>query len=230
MATIEEHQLSEGLSSVEREFLNKAVAPSTRMNYDRYWKSWVEWCLVQSPPVNPLVRDPKSIVRFLLSRQQMKKKSLMVLRAALGSVFNFLDPASTPLAEEKLIRQFFAAKRRTEFVMPRFHDEIWDTDDVVTLLQAWGPSEDLSLEKLQKKVVVLLCLATFWRPRSDIARIMWKDVHRHEDAEGNLQGMTLVARFCKETTGKASKLGVLENWNLCPTRNLFLFKERLLLN
>ena len=39
--------------------------------------------------------------------------------------------------------------------------------------------------------------------------------------------MTLVARFCKETTGKASKLSVLEEYMLCPVQNMYMFKSRL---
>ena len=187
---------------------------------------WAEWCLIQVPPVNPLVADPQKLVRFFMSKKHLKKKTLIIIRAALASVFSFLAPQDTPIAELRMVKQFFTAKRKTEFVLPRMLDEIWDTQLVVDHLRTWGNSEDLPIAKLQHKVIMLICLATFWRPRSDVARLEVRDIHFHQDPDCNLTGMTLVARFSKETTGKASKIGKIGDPQVCPVSNLFLFMDR----
>ncbi|KAI8640184.1 hypothetical protein BD408DRAFT_323630, partial [Parasitella parasitica] len=65
-------------------------------------------------------------------------------------------------------------------------------------------------------------VATMWRPRSDIGTLQFRDL-TFSQQEGNLIGLTIISRAPKETYSKSSKLGVIEDEEICPVRTLFIF-------
>ncbi|KAI8142008.1 hypothetical protein BJV82DRAFT_579930 [Fennellomyces sp. T-0311] len=153
MAVIKFWQTRQGLTEEEQDFLNKSVAKSTTEMYNGYWKKWAEWCLKQVPPYDPLNKDDKQVVQFLMTRKHQKQRTLNLIRSALASVFQYVATDGVPLAEQPLTKQFFQAKRKTEFSLPRMLDEIWDTQLVVDHMREWKNSNDLPLQQLQKKHV-----------------------------------------------------------------------------
>ncbi|KAG1175043.1 hypothetical protein G6F70_004829 [Rhizopus microsporus] len=73
-------------------------------------------------------------------------------------------------------------------------------------------------------MLVLLTVATMWRPRSDLGNLQHRVV-TFVEFEGNIIGATLVARQPKEMQPKASKIGITMNENLCPVRTLHAFNQ-----
>ncbi|KAG1438292.1 hypothetical protein G6F56_012699 [Rhizopus delemar] len=63
-------------------------------------------------------------------------------------------------------------------------------------------------------------MATMWRPRSDIGKLQHQDILFVQDDEGKLKGVTLKAREQKEIESKESKLGTIEETNICPVQSL----------
>ena len=87
---------------------------------------------------------------------------------------------------------------------------------------AWGLTTALPLERLQVKLVVLLCLSTMWRPRSDIGRLLLDDVMIDQ------HGLTLTTREPKEGKFKKSRLEELQvdNQEFCPVYTMKIFLNK----
>jgi hypothetical protein len=135
-----------------------------------------------------------------------------------------------PITNQPIIQDFFAAKRRSEIKIPSTQQlETWDTNKMTLFLKShWADSDKLSLYYLQQKIVALLCLATMAKPRSDIGRLQARDIHFNftTDNSESLTGVTIHFREPKETQVKTSRLGVIEDSQLCPVTTLFLFLNK----
>ncbi|ORE00907.1 hypothetical protein BCV72DRAFT_283045, partial [Rhizopus microsporus var. microsporus] len=93
------------------------------------------------------------------------------------------------------------------------------------MIVGWGTIDSLPLDKLQQKTLLLVTMATMWRPRSDIGKLQFRDVHFQYDTTGTLVGTTVIARSPKESESKSSKLGALNSKELCPVYHLWYFCE-----
>lgn len=67
-------------------------------------------------------------------------------------------------------------------------------------------SNNLQLDNLQRKPLLLLVLSTIGRPRSDAGKFQYRDVHFQHDEDG-ITGVTILARQPKKITSKSSKVG-----------------------
>lgn len=73
-----------------------------------------------------------------------------------------------------------------------------------------SPSTRLSLYDLQQKLVLLLCLHTLWRPRSDIGRLQFRDtILRYSKTDHSVAGVVLHIRIPKEAQQKTMYLGLV---------------------
>jgi hypothetical protein len=77
---------------------------------------------------------------------------------------------------------------------------------VAILVGNRGATNQLTLDQLQKKTLVLLTATAIWRPRSDLRSLQHEDVISIE-FEGKIIGATLIARQSIEFKPKAGKLG-----------------------
>ncbi|EPB81870.1 hypothetical protein HMPREF1544_11384 [Mucor circinelloides 1006PhL] len=77
------------------------------------------------------------------------------------------------IAENPDIIAFLRAKRQCTRSISKLVDlKNWDTDILTPYIQQrFSPLANLSLYNLQQKLILLLCLHTMWRPRSDIDRL-----------------------------------------------------------
>ncbi|KAF7729994.1 hypothetical protein EC973_003407 [Apophysomyces ossiformis] len=80
----------------------------------------------ENPQLDPLKLDEKDMISFLLSMNKHKRCTLNGYPSALATIFAVLHPSDKPLTDGKLLRQFFQAMKKMEFVLPRVSDEIWD--------------------------------------------------------------------------------------------------------
>jgi hypothetical protein len=77
--------------------------------------------------------------------------------------------------------------------------ETWDTDLMVKFVKKnWAQDSLLNLEELQLKTVVLICLATMARPRSDVGRLRMMDIRFKFKEETELEGAVLHFRIPNE--------------------------------
>ena len=98
------------------------------------------------------------------------------IRSSVTSVWKIIHPKEIPIAEQPLIAEFFAAKRKTEIFIPKPEQLMtWDTDLLVQYInQTWPVNSNITLHNLQLKTLILLCLATMGRRRSDLGRLQYK--------------------------------------------------------
>ncbi|CEG70765.1 hypothetical protein RMATCC62417_06603 [Rhizopus microsporus] len=132
------------------------------------------------------------------------------------------------IASNVIIQGFFQAKLKTVVKLPQQAQiETWYlsilTDYIAT---NFSDNTSLTIDKLQQKTVLLLCIATMWRPRSDIGTLQAWDVHFKFDKDTNPTGATLFIRAPKEAQQKHSALGTLSEKSMCPVFTLFAFMEK----
>ncbi|KAI7858358.1 hypothetical protein BDC45DRAFT_433875, partial [Circinella umbellata] len=147
--------------------------------------------------------------------------------SAIAFVINELYPKETPLAEDVGIKNFFKAKLHTDMKLPNIYQETWDVQQVITVIKKWETNEKLDIKKLQEKAVVLLYIASMWRPHSDVVRIQWQDVHFQQTINGTVTGMIIIARNPKEIKSKMSKIRIIKDEQVYPVRAMWDFKERI---
>ena len=64
------------------------------------------------------------------------------------------------LGKLRLDSAFFKARKRTRSKLPNRNQEIFDIDPILVLVENRSATKDLPLDKIQKKTLVLLTIAT----------------------------------------------------------------------
>jgi hypothetical protein len=129
-----------------------------------------------------------------------------------------------------LIKDYFAAERNTEVIIPTIQKlGTWDVNIMISHMKKKKYNKQLQLQELQRKSAILLCIATMWRPRSDIGRLQLRDITFK--FENNIQSskpssVTIHSRQPKEAQIKSIQLGILEDTTICPVLTLFQFKKQ----
>jgi hypothetical protein len=176
---------------------------------------------------DPLEFNPNMVTTWLEEHSLYSPSYLNNMRSSLASVYTITHPEETPLADQKVIRAFFQARRHQEPIRLGSTEEIWDISLITNMVKSWGSTRRLSLSRLQDKVILLLCIATMWRPRSDVGNLQFQDVKWLRDKTEKIVGVQLMARQPKETNQKTTTLSALSNnSNLCPVLSLRHFVER----
>ncbi|KAG1143259.1 hypothetical protein G6F37_007041 [Rhizopus arrhizus] len=198
MAVINDYRKENGIGQEAMEYLNQKIRQSTQRAYDNGWNHWVTWCI--SNKKDPCHYDPKDVLSFLLENQKYSSTHLNTLRSAIASVFTVIHPSAKPIADQPLIKDFFSAKRRSEVKIPS-QQQLF-TWDITILLQyiktRLSPTKDITLQGLQVKTILLLCVATMWRPRSDIGQLQHRDINITQDQQGKYRAI-IHARAPKES-------------------------------
>ncbi|CEG78227.1 hypothetical protein RMATCC62417_12865 [Rhizopus microsporus] len=226
MAVIRKHQGKGWMDEATGKFLAQAIRKSTNDTYSRHWENWANWCFSENPRRDPTEYDPNLVLKHLVSIQGYSSQHLNVMRSTLASVFRIIHSSKSDIAEHRLIQQFFQARKRTKNKLPNVCEEVFDINPLLQMVNDWGNTENLSLDQLQRKSLVLLAIATMWRPRPDLGCLQYRDVSFIE-LNNQLLGVTLIARTPKEVKPKASKLDQGKYQNLCPVRTLKAFVQRI---
>ncbi|KAG0758209.1 hypothetical protein G6F16_010446 [Rhizopus arrhizus] len=160
------------------EFLSHAHRKNTHRVYNSGWKKWITWCAAQNPIVLPEDYDVKNVLMFLKSNSHFSYQYLDGLHSSIASVFKILHPDQVPIANRDCIIEFFKAKKHKEILIPEKHRlQTWDTVLLTVFIKReWPYQKDINLYDLQQKTVILMCLITMDRPRSDVGRLQYRDV------------------------------------------------------
>ncbi|KAG1036148.1 hypothetical protein G6F43_013106 [Rhizopus delemar] len=226
LALISNKWTSDGISKRTQEFFLKANRYNTHRAYNGIWKKFSHWCQKQIPVQDPEEYNVSNVLSFLMEHNRLSVQTLNGYRSAIASVYSQLHPNQPPLASQPEITMFFKAKKDTEIRIPTVDKlETWDINILILYIRKeLAPSNILPLGQLQLKVILLMCINTMWRPRSDVGRIQWRDV-QFTLTNGVPDTVWLHIRQPKETNTKSIQLGVIQEEDLCFVRNLFRFME-----
>ncbi|KAG1032972.1 hypothetical protein G6F25_010875 [Rhizopus arrhizus] len=233
LEVIEANKKNNGLDEDVLKFLRNATRKRTHQLYNRGWSLWSKWCQDQHPKINPLEYEEQNVVKFLVSQKQYSSQYLNVLRSSIASVFKVIHKNKPPIAQQPLVQEFFSAKRRSEVTLPTKQKvETWDLDILLQhMVKKFEDNDSLTLEELQEKVILLLCISSMWRPRSDIGTLQLRDIEFSFENEGSstsqqVTGVTIHIREPKEAQTKTTRLGVLKVSHMCPVVCLYSFISR----
>ncbi|KAG1451636.1 hypothetical protein G6F56_008034 [Rhizopus delemar] len=207
MALINNSWKNFGLNLETSQFLAKATRASTHKAYNNGWNRWATWCSEQTPRINLEEYNTKNILEYLMQHNHLSYQYLNGLRSAIASVFKHIHPTQPAIASQPEIVTFFKAKRDSEIRIPQWHQlETWDINILIVYIRSnLSPTSGLDLRSLQLKVMLLMCINTMWRPRSDIGRIQFRDVNlkfkQESSSKGisNIEGVILHIRHPKES-------------------------------
>ncbi|KAG1437480.1 hypothetical protein G6F56_013082 [Rhizopus delemar] len=177
LAIINNYRLQDGITADTIKYLNQKTRQSTHKAYDNGWNHWVSWCKQQQPPYKPLDYDAKTVLKFLQTSKDYSSTHLNTLRSSIASVFSVIHSDKPPIAEQSLIKEFFTAKRNSEVKIPTEQQSAtWDLSILVDYIKHHlSPTDELNLDQLQLKTILLICIATMWRPRSDIVFVFMQE-------------------------------------------------------
>ncbi|KAI9325121.1 hypothetical protein BD770DRAFT_450178, partial [Pilaira anomala] len=196
LAIINNKRLQDGLDQETIDYLNK------------------KWCKQQEPNLIFTNYEPKNVLLFLQHNHNFSRTHFNTLRSSIASVFAVLHADHLPIAEQPLIKDFFVAKRNSDVRIPNEQQLVtWDISILFEYVkQHLSLTSSLSLEQVQLKTILLLCMATMWRPRSDIGRLQYRDVilKKNED----VSSIRIHARIPKEGQVKSITLGQNEDEDL----------------
>jgi hypothetical protein len=134
--------------------------PSTKAQYNIYLEKWVIFCKGKNiPRRKPSIHQ---IILFLtmLFNQGLSYSAINTARSALSS---FVDNSGeTPVGASATVCRHLRAIYNANPPKARY-TEMWDVNTVLILLKKWYPNEQLDIQKLTFKTLMLLALVTAQR-------------------------------------------------------------------
>ena len=89
-----------------------------------------------------------------------------------------------------------------------------------------GPSDDLSLEQLQLKTLVLLAVTSMWRIQSVYWLVTMARCHVNLGQDGKPTNLSLLSKLPKESQAKVSHIGIIQVLNMYPVHTAYMFIQR----
>lgn len=130
-----------------------SLAPSTVKQYTCPLRDW--WSFCQKHQVSPFSPKAKEVFEFLAEELKAAGSfsTLNTSRSAVSLV------SCNAIGDDPLVKWF--CKGASALKSPRSrYDHIWDFAPVISKLESYFPHEDLPLEKITKKLVLLLALGS----------------------------------------------------------------------
>ncbi len=127
----------------------------TRRQYECYLKRWYHSCTVDK--IDPLDPGLNYILDFLLKayKQGLSYSTMGTIRSALSAIIT-ID--SKPLGQHPTIVTFMRAVFQERPSLPKVMT--WEVNDVFTYLKTLSPVNELNLEQLTKKTLMLMAILT----------------------------------------------------------------------
>lgn len=136
-----------------------SLSEATIKQYSKPLSNW--WSFCQSFAVCPFSPDPRQVLSFLNQELNTSRSyaSINTTRSAVSLI------SSNEIGSHPLIKRFCRGVGILRPPKPRY-EYIWDPAPVISKLGLLYPHESLSLEKVTKKLVLLLALATGQRTQT----------------------------------------------------------------
>ena len=215
--SIRKSEAHKGLSEKSQFILEKAERPHTRKSYESAWRQFCNWCAKQR-------LDPNSYsicngINYLTELAETKPKSVFTHRSAISKTWKLMFPELPAFGEEELTKQVTRAVRQLNPKIPPSNKESWSIEKVLEHCESIS-NDTASLKELSSKLAVLISLATFCRPRSDLSRIRLAQLEWEENAA------TMVVTQPKEGDYKKMTIYKCSDEAICPFRCLEKYVQR----
>lgn len=127
------------------------LAPSTIKQYTRPLRSW--WYFCQARQITPFAPEVKNVLDYLAEELKAagSYSTLNTSRLAVSLV------SINAIEEDPLVKGFCKGASVLKLPRPRY-DHMWDPAPVIAKLASYYSHEELSLERLSKKLALLLAL------------------------------------------------------------------------
>ena len=130
-------------------------------------------------------------------------------------------------------RIFLQQRKELKLFFPR--DSNWKHGTLTSSFNIWWKTTAIMTLyrylNCKKKAILLRCIATMWRPRSDISALQARDIefsyiNKWSSTTQIVTGITLHIHQPKENQSKVTKLGTISLSHLCPVRTTFEFMNK----
>ena len=210
--------LSEGASKL----LLASRRQKTEKSYDSLFRKWLGWCNERGN--DPISGDVHEVVNFLadLFQQGYQYRSLNSYRSAISSVHEKVD--GYEIGQHPLVIRLTKGAFHERPPQPRY-SETWDVSKVTLYLVSIGNNENLSINELTCKTVMLMALT---RP-SRLADLAILDLdYRKFSPEGVTFMPTKLAKQSKQSKPLTEFFFPVFPGNklLCPVTTLRAYEDR----
>lgn len=138
------------------EVMIASLSDNSIKQYDVCLKKWYNFC--SNNNLDLFDTTISHVIDFLMQvfDNGAKYSTLNTYRSALSLILD------KKIGDDDTIKRFFKGIFRLRPSLPKYNIT-WDTNIVLNFLSTWYPNEDLSLEKISKKLLTLLALVTAHR-------------------------------------------------------------------
>lgn len=133
-----------------------SLSPATLKQYNTTYKAW--WTFCKTHKLDIYTASVPQVVQFLTQRFEANAgySTLNTDRSALSTLI------SAKIGNDDRVTRFLKGVYRLRPTLPRY-SETWDPSKVLNFLSTWPDNKELSLEKLTKKLAILLALTSAQR-------------------------------------------------------------------
>ena len=145
-----------GLSPTTWTTMSASWSPSTQKQYACALSKWARFISLNNvPPTSPSADQCLCFFQSMFE-QGASYGSINATRSFLSA---FVKIDNMPAGEHPLITRFLKGVSNLRPSRPRY-TQTWDPSGVLLFLKAWGPTDELPLDKLTKRLLLTFLLAT----------------------------------------------------------------------
>lgn len=191
-----------------------SLSNNTVSQYGTSLKSW--WLFCDTNNIDPYEGSNQDVLRFLLDQFNNKKVSYGTLNCHRSALSLLLS--SNNIGSDNLIKRLLKGAFKLKPSGPRY-SSTWDPQLVLNLVSTWVPNQDILLDKLTKKVVILIALCT-------AHRVQTLSLIKVENISFGPSGVKIIITDAIKTSGPGREQPVLflpyfeNNTNICPVTTL----------
>ena len=157
MAPFREALRLKGFSTAVANTMLKAKRASSLKLYETYSRRWLDFCSQHHYHcIYASIAQALGFLQHLLD-EGLGYSALNTARSTLSAFI--LLPTGTPFGSDPDVKIFMRGAFNTAPPTPKY-TATWDPATVLSFLETWSPAQDLSLEKLTIKLIVLILLVT----------------------------------------------------------------------
>ena len=148
-----------------------------RKQYESYYKKWLHFCHARQ--ANPLHYNEILVIEFLTSlfNNKASYSAINTARCALSTLL--VNDSNVTIGNSSLVKRFLKGVYELRPIRPRYNI-IWDINIVLDFLKNFYPEDELSLDIITYKLVMLIALSTKQRAQT-IHAISIDDIHIYSD-------------------------------------------------
>lgn len=194
-----------------------SISAGTLKQYNTTYKNWWQFCHARG--LNVYKASISDIIQFLTEKFEANAgySSLNTARSALSLLM------AEEIGNDNRMKRFFRGLYRLKPALRRY-TESWNPGVVLKLLTSWGNNKELNLERLSKKLVTLLALATAQRVQT-LSLIKLEDISILE-SKISIRITELIKTSVSTKTQTTIQLPYFnQNPVICPARALQTYIE-----